>query len=86
MSITCEPALDGVDVGQVVELRRRRDLARVGIVDAIDAVLRHQEGFAVDLDGAQGGRRVGRHEGLPVPAAKMTTRPFSRWRIARRRM
>ena len=24
--------------------------------------------------------------GLPVPAAKMTTRPFSRWRIARRRM
>ena len=24
--------------------------------------------------------------GLPVPAAKMTTRPFSRCRIARRRM
>ena len=24
--------------------------------------------------------------GLPVPAAKMTIRPFSRWRIARRRM
>ena len=24
--------------------------------------------------------------GLPVPAAKMTTRPFSRWRRARRRM
>src|SRR5919202_1495954 len=24
--------------------------------------------------------------GLPVPAAKITTRPFSRWRIARRRM
>src|SRR5581483_5271068 len=24
--------------------------------------------------------------GLPVPAAKMTMRPFSRWRIARRRM
>ena len=24
--------------------------------------------------------------GFPVPAAKMTTRPFSRWRIARRRM
>ena len=24
--------------------------------------------------------------GLPVPAAKMTTRPFSRWRMARRRM
>src|SRR5581483_3466659 len=24
--------------------------------------------------------------GLPVPAAKMTTRPFSRWRTARRRM
>ena len=24
--------------------------------------------------------------GLPVPPAKMTTRPFSRWRIARRRM
>ena len=24
--------------------------------------------------------------GLPVPAAKMTTRPFSRWRIALRRM
>ena len=24
--------------------------------------------------------------GLPVPAAKMMTRPFSRWRMARRRM
>ena len=24
--------------------------------------------------------------GLPVPAAKMTSRPFSRWRMARRRM
>ena len=24
--------------------------------------------------------------GLPVPAAKITTRPFSRWRMARRRM
>src|SRR2546430_692291 len=24
--------------------------------------------------------------GLPVPAARMTTRPFSRWRSARRRM
>ena len=24
--------------------------------------------------------------GLPVPAAKITMRPFSRWRIARRRM
>ena len=24
--------------------------------------------------------------GLPVPAAKITIRPFSRWRIARRRM
>ncbi len=24
--------------------------------------------------------------GLPVPATKMTTRPFSRWRTARRRM
>ena len=24
--------------------------------------------------------------GFPVPAAKMTTRSFSRWRIARRRM
>ena len=24
--------------------------------------------------------------GLPVPAAQMTTRPFSRWRMARRRM
>jgi hypothetical protein len=24
--------------------------------------------------------------GLPVPAAKITTRPFSRWRIALRRM
>ncbi len=24
--------------------------------------------------------------GLPVPAAKMTVRPFSRWRMARRRM
>jgi len=25
-------------------------------------------------------------DGLPVPAEKMTTRPFSRWRMARRRM
>jgi hypothetical protein len=25
-------------------------------------------------------------KGLPVPAAKITTRPFSMWRIARRRM
>ena len=25
-------------------------------------------------------------KGLPVPAAKTTTRPFSRWRMARRRM
>ena len=25
-------------------------------------------------------------KGLPVPAAKMTTRPFSRWRMARRGM
>jgi hypothetical protein len=24
--------------------------------------------------------------GLPVPAAQMTTRPFSRWRMTRRRM
>ena len=24
--------------------------------------------------------------GLPVPAAKMMSRPFSRWRMARRRM
>ena len=24
--------------------------------------------------------------GLPVPPAKMTSRPFSRWRMARRRM
>lgn len=25
-------------------------------------------------------------KGFPVPAPKMTTRPFSRWRMARRRM
>jgi hypothetical protein len=25
-------------------------------------------------------------KGLPVPAAKITTRPFSRWRVARRTM
>ncbi len=25
-------------------------------------------------------------KGLPVPAARMTTRPFSRWRMARPRM
>ena len=31
-------------------------------------------------------RAVPRWKGLPVPDAKITTRPFSRWRTARRRM
>ena len=53
-------------------------LARVGGVDAVDAVLTHKYLVAVDFEGTLDGNRVGgevRHAGT---APKITTRPFSR--------
>ena len=42
--------------------RRVRVDARVAVVDALDAVLRHQDRLGADLERAQRGRRVGREE------------------------
>ena len=58
----------------------------IAIVDAVD-LGRLEQDLGVDLDRAQRGRGVGRE--VRVAGARprrSTTRPFSRWRIARRRM
>ena len=59
-----EPFLDRFDVRQVLVFRRCRHLLRVGIVNAIDAVFRHQKNFAISFDRPQGARGVRRHEGV----------------------
>ena len=62
-------------------------LLGVGAVDAVELALGHEDGLALELEGAQSGRGESVLKyGLPVPAAQMTTRPFSRCRMARRRM
>ena len=64
----------------------RVGLARVLVVDAIYPVLRHEQGIGVYLEGPARLPFCHVKKGLPVPEAKMTTLPFSRCRMARRRM
>ena len=62
-SITSQPALERLavrDLGQEDSPRRLR--ARVGVVDAVDAVLAHQDRLGADLAGPQRRRGVGREE------------------------
>ena len=85
-SITFEFALQHLEVGHLSKALGVAVLRGILVVDA------------VDLGGLAAGRRRGSPSraataavsvvkyGLPVPAAKITTRPFSRCRIARRRM
>ena len=63
----------------------RRVLHGIRGVDAVDFG-GLEDRLRAHLDGAQAAVVSVVKYGLPVPAAKMTTRPFSRWRIARRRM
>ena len=86
-SITRRPAVEHVHVRDLVELGGGGVELRVGGVDAVDArvgALQHRLGR--ELGGAQRGGVSVVKNGSPVPPAKITTRPFSRWRIARRRM
>ena len=67
-------------------LRRGRVEHRVGGVDAVDlGALEDHVRLASPSRAAPRRCRCVKY-GLPVPAAKTTTRPFSRWRMARRRM
>src|SRR5699024_4204724 len=61
-----QPLLEGVVVGDVLELARVGVGARVGVVDAVDAVLGYQHLLAADLQRALDGDGVGgevRHAG-----------------------
>src|SRR3954451_4615874 len=61
-----EPPGQEVVVRQLVELHRVRVLLRVGVVDAVHALLAHQQRLGADLQRALGGDRVGgevRHAG-----------------------
>ena len=65
-STTRRPLLQRLGVGDLVELDRVRVGARVGGVDAVDAVLAHQDHVALDLQRALGRDGVGgevRHAG-----------------------
>src|SRR5437879_2071850 len=57
-----EPALDRLEVRQPRQEPRLRVHARIAVVDAPDAVLRHQDRVRPYLQRAQGRRRVGREE------------------------
>ena len=58
-----EVLLDGLLVGDALELAGVGVGPRVGVVDPVDAVLGHEHRVALDLQGALGAHRVGREEG-----------------------
>src|SRR3972149_11631382 len=59
-----EPAVEGVQVAEAQELSRRGVLHRVGLVHSVHVLLGHEQYISVDLDGAKGGGRIGRHVGV----------------------
>src|SRR4029078_12809129 len=59
-----EAALKGLEVREVVELLGGGVGGRVGVVYTVDAVLGHQQRFAVRLDGTESAGGVGRHVGV----------------------
>src|SRR3990170_3542338 len=59
-----EASVEGVQVAEAQELPRRRVLRRIGLVDAVNVLLGHEEYVGVDLDGAKGGGCIGRHVGV----------------------
>jgi len=87
--------VDRVNVLHFIELLGVRVLLGVAVVHPVDLGGFDQH-IRADLGGAQRRSRIGGEEwvarvsveknGLPVPPPKITTRPFSRWRMARRRM
>ena len=71
LSMQSESAVESITASRcsiastcVISSRKRAcgSYARIGAVDALHAVLGHQQRLGVDLEGAQGGRRVGREE------------------------
>jgi hypothetical protein len=60
-------------------------LARIGRVDAVDLVPLNSASQPISAARRAAAVSVVKN-GLPVPAAKITTLPFSIWRAARRRM
>ena len=54
-------------MAKCLELLCGRDLARVGVVDAVDRVLSHEDDVRVDLGRAQGSGGVAREERVPRP-------------------
>ena len=85
-SVDGQPLLDRLLVGDLLDEARIRMLARIGGVDALHPVLRHRIVSAWISSARRAAAVSVEKNGLPVPAAKITIRPFSRWRIARRRM
>ena len=72
---------DGVDISRPLAF-----LAGSAVVHAVD-ILGQQDDVGVDLRRPQHRRSVGGEErALPVPQPKITTRPFSRCRMARARI
>ena len=57
-----EAALDRLEVRELGDEPRVRVLVRVAVVDALDAVLRHQDRLGADLERAQRRGGVGREE------------------------
>ena len=64
LSITSRRRLSASMYDSVAKRRASGVLARVGVVDAVDAVLGHQQHLGVDLDRAQRGGGVGGHVGV----------------------
>src|SRR3984893_10419575 len=57
-----EPAVDCLEVRQARQEARIGIFARVAVVDAAHAVLRHQDGVRADLEGSQRGGGIGGEE------------------------
>src|SRR5579862_1427819 len=71
-----ETALDGLEMRQPRDERRGRVLVRVAVVDAADAVLRHEDCVGADLERTQRRRRVGREEGVAGAGGKDDDAPL----------
>ena len=65
-----EAALDRLEVRHLRQEARVRVVARIAVVDALHAVLGHQDRLGADLEGTEGGRRVGGEERVPGPCCE----------------
>ncbi len=83
-SMTCS-SREHLHVGNLVEFGRVGIGVRVAIVDAID-LRRLENGLGVNLAGTERGRGVGCEVRVTRAAREYDDAPFSRWRMALRRM